>query len=80
MTAYWVKFEGRSPACVEASSHEEAMRIGSEHGGAKAISAVSLPYPALPRLGPKGDCPSFCYRPEQCAGRSCCPQDYSCTE
>ncbi|WP_417615378.1 hypothetical protein [Parasphingorhabdus sp.] len=57
--------------------------------GRKVVSVDRIPYPASPRLvkvyyeikpGVKEACPSFCYSPEQCKGRSSCPKNYSCCE
>lgn len=38
-----------------------------------------LPYPSDPRLDVRSECPSFCYRPERCKGRTACPHGPSCT-
>lgn len=83
--AYWVEFDRRKMACVEAASEAAALRLASEITGAKALSCKRLPYPAEPRLNkfshPKyGVTPDFCFRPDQCAGHTYCPQNYSCTE
>jgi hypothetical protein len=49
----------------------------------------ALPYPATPRMEPhetwewqgrQVTTPAFCYAPEKCAGRTCCPQSYACSE
>lgn len=86
MSAYWVKFETGSPACVEVSGGmDAALAVATEIAGRKAVSAASLPYPANPRLnrmeyGKHGPCPSFCFTPHQCAGKSFCPKSYACSE
>jgi hypothetical protein len=89
MPAYWVTFKDRPAGCVEAQDETSALvaaRIATRNN---PVKAEILPYPANPRLvkkeytDPKGhkyNCPSFCYKPEQCKGRTCCPQRYSCTE
>ena len=77
---FWVTITGHSPVCVEAVSHEEACAIASKETGMDAASAKILPYPAEPRIGEKTSCPSFCYRPRECAGRTSCPQSYACSE
>lgn len=82
---YWVTFEHYASGCVEALNEAEARRIGEEIAGQPVADCDKIPYPAHPRLNkhidPKfGACPSFCYAPEQCKGRGCCPQNYSCTE
>ncbi len=38
-----------------------------------------LPYPAIGSFG-SGRTPNFCYTPEECAGRSCCPKNRSCCD
>lgn len=57
--------------------------------GRKVVSVDRIPYPASPRLvkvfyetkpGVKEACPSLCYSPEQCKGRSSCPKNYACSE
>lgn len=78
---YWVKFKGSAPGCVEAEDAESAMAAVSH---LSPVSAERIPYPAEPRLvvdksGRYGKIPSFCYRPERCAGRSSCPFAPSCT-
>ena len=87
MQAYWVKFNGRNPGCVEAKSETEAITIAKEITGNEVVSCKILPYPARPRLNgkdgwdaSKGECPSFCYQPEKCQGHTSCPQHYSCTD
>ena len=86
-----VVHEGKkvSAICVDAQKRETAERIAEAMGPTKYIDV--LPYPANPRVnGPneeaptwKGEisrCPSFCYTPKQCKGRSSCPKDYACSE
>ena len=80
MTPYWVTFKQGPAACVEAKSEEEAMRIGTEASGREAAKAMTLPYPAGPRLGIKSDCPSFCWTPYECVGRTCCPKNRACDD
>lgn len=83
MFAYWLTFKNRGPGCIEASTEAEAIEISKAHG--EVATCNRLPYPADPRLhkyiDPKwGACPSFCYKPNQCVGKSCCPQNHSCTD
>lgn len=83
---YWVTFENYASGCVEALNETEARRLGEEIAGQPVADCDRLPYPAHPRLNihviPElgQACPSFCYAPQQCKGRGCCPQNYSCTE
>lgn len=83
--AWWVAFSSGKNACVEADTDAAAIALASELTGREALTATILPYPAQPRLNsvpwPNGIItPSFCYRPDQCKGRTACPQRYSCTE
>jgi hypothetical protein len=85
MKAYWLNFDGHKPGCVEAEDEIDAALIGKELTGHEVTKVAILPYPASPRLHayshPKfGQCPSFCIYPEQCKGRTSCPQRRSCTE
>lgn len=81
---WWVTAEGKGSGCVEALNETEARAIGAEKLGAPVTECQQLPYPASPRLhiepGHYGVCPSFCYQPSRCEGRSCCPQSISCVE
>jgi len=75
---FWVTFlDGKKAVCIETTSAAEARAIGDAMGKVREVK--TLPYPAEPRTHPT-DCPSFCYRPNDCAGRTACPQRYSCTE
>lgn len=85
MKTFWLTFQGKPAGCVEAPSEEEARAIAEADRGTPALTCDGIPYPANPRINkhidPKfGVCPSFCYSPEKCKGRGCCPQNYSCTE
>lgn len=87
MRYFWIRTESGKAMCVDAES-EEAMRARAAEAGLGTVSVLgTLPYPAEPRLalgtpgwGRDDACPSFCYAPNQCRGRTCCPQNYSCTE
>ena len=74
---YWARLSNGKGVCVEATSLKEARAQAEKSGEVKRIDV--LPYPADPRPNPKSDCPSFCYRPDQCIGRTACPQNISCT-
>lgn len=80
MKPFWVEFVGRGPACIEADSVEEAGRLARVATGSLVNRVSELPYPATPRIGTPSNCPAFCYTPRECAGRTCCPKSYSCTE
>lgn len=83
--AFWLTFKGHRSACMEAPEGEEAKRAATELTGAEVLTVERIPYPADPRIRPfkhpkYGQMPSFCFRPEECSGRTACPQNYSCTE
>lgn len=80
---WWVTFENGKAACYEGTLEEVTARAATD-GDVRTIK--SLPYPADPRTEPKaqyganGACPSFCYTPAQCQGRTSCPKPYACSE
>jgi hypothetical protein len=87
LPAFWVSFrDGKQPAaaCIEADDLPSALAQAEQITGRKPHAAETLPYPAEPRLnkhdGPWGICPSFCYRPERCAGNTSCRERRSCTD
>lgn len=77
MGIWWVTFDSGKSACYEGTREEVELRT-AQSGTVKSIDC--LPYPAEPRTDPKGDCPSFCYTPERCKGRTSCPKNYACSE
>lgn len=85
MNSYWLTFKDHKHGCVEAENETAAKEIGKQVTGSEVTNVKSLPYPAEPRLNkyedPKyGVCPSFCFDPTKCCGRTACPQRYSCVE
>ena len=75
---FWVTFfGGKKAVCIETMTPEEARALGATMGEVRDVKR--LPYPADPRTDPT-DCPAFCYRPADCAGRTACPQRVACTE
>lgn len=85
MPAYWFKFEDGGTGCIEAETQAEAEEIAETKLCRTTVKCDVLPYPAQPRLhvvpDPEyGPCPSFCYTPETCAGKTSCPHRYSCVE
>jgi hypothetical protein len=80
---FWVTGGGKA-CCVDALTDREAIEIAADHGYPAADTARTLPYPAMPRVGPirsgeGGPCPAFCYKPRGCAGKTSCPTRPSCT-
>lgn len=80
MIPYWIKFIGRTPACVEAANPQSARTLAKELTGCEVTACDVLPYPASPQLNRVSGCPPFCHSPEQCKGRTACPQHYACSE
>jgi hypothetical protein len=76
MSAWWVELEGRA-ICLEGDGDEVKTR--AEAMG-KVLRISCLPYPAEPRVAPSSNCPSFCWRPQECKGKTSCPRPYACSE
>jgi hypothetical protein len=76
---FWVTFEHRGPACVFASNKDAALAIAGEITKATALDAKVLPYAATPVLN-GNDHGAFCWKPGECAGRSSCPRNPSCSD
>jgi len=95
MQGFWITFTDGTSGYCEGQNAFDALRI-AEHLTGKTVvpgdgstkyepKLKSLPYPANPVIWQldhpvNGKCPSFCFRPKECAGRTSCPQNYSCTE
>lgn len=82
---YWVTFTDRAAGCITCTPDEDPLAIAGELGTLKTIDC--LPYPADPVLRRRAlrdekdtPCPSFCYSPQQCKGRTACPKSYACSE
>ncbi|HQR98125.1 MULTISPECIES: hypothetical protein [unclassified Polaromonas] len=92
MQTFWITFTDGSQACSQGQSEYDAKAIaekltGKTVGGGKYqnFDMKPLPYPAEPVVWRfehplHGKTPTFCHAPKQCAGRTACPQNYSCTE
>lgn len=80
MSSYWVEWVDGTSGCMEAKTQVAALEKAVAHK-ADVKSVMSLPYPAEPRIGEwESGCPSFCYSPNQCKGRTTCPKSYSCVD
>lgn len=92
MRSFWIPFTDGSHGCCDGESEYDAVRIAEKFTGKTAVvgenkykpDIKSLPYPSSPNIWQyehplNGKCPLFCYRPEKCAGLSCCPNDPCCT-
>ena len=91
MQGFWLKFTDGSAGYCEGGNAYDAKVIAEKMTGKTVAGdkykpdAKTLPYPATPVIWQldhpvNGKCPAFCFKPNQCAGSSCCPQKYSCTE
>lgn len=93
MKGYWLKFSDGSRGYCQGESAYDAVKIAEKLTGKKVEAGPdewkpqlqTLPYPANPIIWQfdhpvNGKCPAFCHKPNQCAGRTACPQSYSCTE
>lgn len=90
--SYWVTFVDGTEGCVEfqfdapeptADRLERVKRLTEQELGRTVSKVDTLPHPANPRLikvvhEKYGACPSFCFQPRQCVGRSSCPRPYAC--
>ena len=90
MNGYWITFTDGSKGYCEGCSEYDAKIIAEKLTG-KTVSGdkwnpklPTLPYPASPVIWQldhpvNGKCPPFCIKPDQCKGRTACPQNYACT-
>lgn len=92
MNGYWITFTDKTSGYCEGESAYDAVQIAEKLTGKTAVYEGSkwkpelktLPYPATPVIWQLdhpvvGKCPPFCHDPNKCAGSSCCPKNYSCT-
>ena len=93
MQGYWLTFTDGTKGYCEGGSAYDAVQIAKKLTGKMVVAGDNkyqpkldtLPYPATPVIWQldhpvNGKCPAFCYRPEQCKGKTACPQNHSCTE
>lgn len=92
MKGYWLTFTDGTKGYCQGDSEYDAKIIAEKISGKKVaggefrdIAAKKLPYPANPVIWQfdhpvSGKCPPFCYRPNECAGRTACPQRAACSE
>ena len=81
MSYWWIRCTSLGGVCVQAKTEAEAKAVLTEDEQSRIQSVQTLPYPAKPYRNQGDDTtPEFCYKPNQCAGRTACPQNYSCTE
>ena len=92
MRTFFLKFTDGSTGNCQGESEYHAKSIAEKLTGKKVaggeyqnIEAQSLPYPShgcIWRFDDPlhGKTPEFCHGGARCAGRTACPQNYSCTE
>ena len=93
MQGFWLTFTDGSHGYCEGVNAYDAVQIAEKLTGKTAVvgdnkyepDVPKLPYPANPVIWQldhpvNGKCPAFCYRPNDCAGRTSCPQNRACTE
>lgn len=93
MQGYWIKFTDETKGYCEGVNAYDAVLIAEKLTGKTAVvgdnkyqpDIKTLPYPATPIIWQldhpvNGKCPAFCFRPDQCCGKTSCPQNRSCTE
>lgn len=94
--SWWVTFSDGSQACLDTPRGYDQSRQGdvrradmlalaAEIKGIEATEIATLPYPARPRLNAQvyddgSSCPSFCFTPKECAGRTSCPRRRACDD
>lgn len=82
---FWVRFSKGAAGCVEAVDSAAAERLAARLTGLQVTKAEPLPHPARPRINsyrqPEGGyAPSLCHKPNECAGKTWCQRQPSCTE
>jgi hypothetical protein len=79
MTSFWLDFEHRAGASVEAAGPSHALDLGEKATGMRPTSARPLYYLAEPVL-PGLPCrwPAYCQQPHECAGKNYCTRTPAC--
>jgi hypothetical protein len=80
MTPYWLSFSDGTHGCCEGATLAAAITKAEDLTGKIVSGGKRLPYPAGPVIWQQSTCPSFCYDPARCAGKSSCPKDYACND
>ena len=92
MQGFWLTFTDGTKGYCEGWDAFDAKQIAEKLTGKtvaggeyRDIAAQTLPYPANPIIWQfdhpvNGNRPAFCYRPNQCAGKSGCRNTPACTE
>mgnify|MGYP003652810864 CR=1 FL=1 len=94
MQGYWIEFTDGTKGYCEGQSTSDAVRIAEKLTKKTAVvggdnkykpELNTLPYPARPIIWQfdhpvYGKCPAFCYRPDQCKGKTACPNNRACDD
>lgn len=92
MKTFWLTFTDGTGKSCQGESEYHAKLIAEKFTGLKVaggdyqgIAAEPLPYPSIGCIWRfdeplHGKTPEFCHGGKQCAGRTSCPKNYSCTE
>jgi hypothetical protein len=94
MQGYWLKFNDGTEGYCQGQNAYDAVLIAEKLTGKQVVNKgdnkysptiPTLPYPAIPIIWQFdhpvcGKTPAFCWKPKECAGRTSCPQNRSCTE
>lgn len=72
---WWARYKNQTGGrFIEARGKDAATAEAAKHG--EVFDVRELPYPPSSSKLVNG----FCYTPDQCAGRTCCPKSYACSE
>lgn len=84
MAHFWCRFPTHAAGCICTDNETKARLIAKAKTGEEPVSIQTLPYPANPRIfwsDRKGQrVPSFCFDPDNCAGKSACPKEFVCDD
>lgn len=85
MKNFWVTYKDGTTGSCQGMNDYDAKAIAEKIKEKEVESLYTLPYPAMPVIWKfdhpvHGECPSFCYTPELCVGKSSCPHQRACSE
>lgn len=79
MHSFWIDFDGRGPACVDAPDSLEARLLAHQITACVVRDCRPLPYyPAVPRLNYRVPGPAYCTRPVACVLLRDCDRQGQC--
>jgi len=91
MQGYWITFTDGSAGYCQGQNPYDAKKIAEKMTGKKVPGdefkpeLLTLPYPASPVIWQfdhpvSGKCPTFCYTPNICKGKTSCPKNHACDD